>query len=65
MFNGEIYNHKELRNEMELRGVAFKTSHSDTEVLLNGLSTEGVKFLDKVSGQFAIVFFDFKASKSF
>ena len=65
MFNGEIYNHKELRNEMELRGVAFKTSHSDTEVLLNGLSTEGVKFLDKVSGQFAIVFFDFKASEIF
>ena len=33
MFNGEIYNNKELRKDLESRGVKFKTSHSDTEVV--------------------------------
>ena len=37
MFNGEIYNHRELRTELEKKKVDFNTSHSDTELLLNGL----------------------------
>ena len=36
LFNGEIYNHKELRIDMESDGIKFKSSHSDTETLLNG-----------------------------
>ena len=41
LFNGEIYNHNELRKKIESKGIKFNTSHSDTEVLLNGLSHYG------------------------
>ena len=58
MFNGEIYNHKELRAFLEQKGVKFKSSHSDTEALLLGLSTMGMDFLKKLNGQFAIFFQD-------
>ena len=58
VFNGEIYNHAKLRKELESKGVRFKTSHSDTEVLLNGLIFEGKNFLDKVNGMFAFCFMD-------
>ena len=59
LFNGEIFNHEQLRLELEKKGTKFFTDHSDTEVLLNGISLYGVDFLNKVIGQFAIVFFDF------
>jgi asparagine synthase (glutamine-hydrolysing) len=36
IFNGEIYNFKELRSKLELLGHKFFTDHSDTEVLING-----------------------------
>jgi len=36
IFNGEIYNHRELREELEKLGHKFQTDHSDTEVLLLG-----------------------------
>ena len=58
IFNGEIYNHSELREELEAEGLKFSTSHSDTEVLLLGLSHHGLDFIDKIVGQFAIVFID-------
>src|SRR5260370_8790832 len=35
-FNGEIYNHRELRQELEKAGHQFQTNHSDTQVLLYG-----------------------------
>lgn len=60
LFNGEIYNHNELRSELEKQGVSFKTSHSDTEVLLNGISHQGISFINKIIGQFSIIFFDSK-----
>lgn len=60
LFNGEIFNHKELRSELENQGVLFKTSHSDTEVLLNGISYQGISFIKKIIGQFSIIFFDSK-----
>jgi len=59
LFNGEIFNHQYLRKELEKKNIKFFTDHSDTEVLLNGLSYYGLEFLNKVVGQFAIVFFDF------
>lgn len=55
LFNGEIYNHIELRKEMESNGIEFSTSHSDTETLLIGLSIYGNNFIEKVDGQFSIV----------
>ena len=62
MFNGEIYNHLTLRKEMEKNGVKFRSSHSDTETLLLGFSIYGDDFINKIEGQFAIVFIDKKNS---
>lgn len=63
MFNGEIYNHAELRKDLENQGLKFYTSHSDTETILVGLSYYGKKFVSKLRGQFAIAFLDEKESK--
>ena len=60
LFNGEIYNHRELRKELEKEGLIFNTDHSDTEVVLLGLSHFGKKFIEKLIGQFSIVFYDEK-----
>ena len=43
VFNGEIYNFKELRAELEQTGSRFTTSHSDTEVILEGYKKFGKK----------------------
>ncbi len=57
-FNGEIYNFKDLRNDLEKNhGMQFRTS-GDTEVLLKGLIAEGVNFLKKVNGFFAFGFYN-------
>ncbi len=58
MFNGEIYNHADLRQDLQKQGQKFYTSHSDTETLLVGLSYYGINFINKLRGQFAIAFFD-------
>ena len=63
LFNGEIYNHRQLRKEMESNGIKFKSSHSDTETLLNGLSIYGLDFINKIEGQFAITFLDSTKNK--
>lgn len=63
MFNGEIYNHLELRKNLESKGIKFKTDHSDTEVILNGLDSEGTNFISKLRGQFAIFYLDKKNNK--
>ena len=63
VFNGEIYNNKELRKDLESRGVKFKTSHSDTEVVLNGLDFHGLNFINQLRGQFSIYYFDNKNKK--
>lgn len=63
MFNGEIFNHSELRNDLENEGLKFETSHSDTEVILNGLSVHGKNFIPKLRGQFAIAFYDSKSKE--
>lgn len=58
VFNGEIYNFKALRTELELNyGVTFRTS-GDTEVLLMGYIKEGVQFFDKLDGMFAAIIYD-------
>tara|TARA_B000000532_G_C18877109_1_gene411220 strand:+ start:1206 stop:3002 length:1797 start_codon:yes stop_codon:yes gene_type:complete len=63
MFNGEIYNHNELRSELQSKDIKFNTSHSDSEVILNGLSTIGISFINRLRGQFAIAFYDSKKRK--
>ena len=59
MFNGEVYNHQELRKSLE-KQVKFRTSHSDSEVVLNGLITQGISFVKKLRGQFSIFFLNKK-----
>ena len=65
MFNGEIYNHKKLRTDLEAEGAIFNTDHSDTEVLLLGLSIHGLKYIDNLIGQFSIFFLDQKIKKAY
>src|SRR6476620_2077313 len=57
-FNGEIYNHAELRTELEKRGHQFKTDHSDTEVLLYGYREWCPDLLDKLNGMWSFAIFD-------
>ena len=58
VFNGEIYNHRELRRELEARGFAFRT-HSDTEVIAAALQAWGVnEGLVRLRGMFAFALHD-------
>jgi asparagine synthase (glutamine-hydrolysing) len=52
VYNGEVYNHPELRRELESRGEAFETT-TDTEVVLRLLELDGLGALDRLNGQFA------------
>jgi asparagine synthase (glutamine-hydrolysing) len=57
VYNGEIYNHRELRAELEALGHAFRSS-SDTEVLLAGYRAWGTGVLDRLRGMFAFAIHD-------
>jgi asparagine synthase (glutamine-hydrolysing) len=57
-FNGEIYNFKELKAELQSAYQASFKAESDTEVLLQGLIFEGVSFIEKINGFFAFGFLD-------
>ena len=63
MFNGEIYNYKELKELLLRKGIYFNSKNSDTEVLLQGLSYFGLDFVKNIIGQFAIVFYEIKNKK--
>jgi len=55
VFNGEIYNHAEIRAELEkLGGHRWKTDHSDTEVILHAFEQWGIDCLQKFRGMFGI-----------
>jgi len=60
-FNGEIYNHAEIRQELEkLGGHQWKTDHSDTEVILHAFEQWGIDCVRKFRGMFAIALWDAK-----
>lgn len=56
-FNGEIYNFKQLRKELEENGFQFE-SETDTEVILKGYEAYGNSIFEKLDGMFAICIFD-------
>lgn len=59
VFNGEIYNHLELREELQAKGHVF-ANNADTESLIHGYEEYGVGLLDKIRGMFAFVIYDMK-----
>lgn len=65
VFNGEIYNHRELRTDLEARGCVFQTDHSDTEVLLQGYREYGESFVEKLNGMWAFAIWDAEKRRLF
>lgn len=57
VFNGEIYNYRELRSELVAGGASFRTK-SDTEVLLQGFAAWGDGVLNRINGMFAFAIWD-------
>lgn len=57
VFNGEIYNYRELRAELEAAGERF-ASHSDTEVLLRLFRRDGAAIFSRIRGMFALAIWD-------
>ncbi|WP_114952877.1 asparagine synthase (glutamine-hydrolyzing) [Sphingosinicella terrae] len=61
-YNGEIYNFRELRVELEARGYAFR-SRTDSEVVLNALAEWGAEALTRFNGMFALALWDRRARR--
>ncbi|MEZ5346271.1 MAG: asparagine synthase (glutamine-hydrolyzing) [Pyrinomonadaceae bacterium] len=64
VFNGEIYNYRELRSELESHGCRFKTN-SDTETIIHAFEIFGPKCLEKLRGMFAFAIWDEKDESLF
>src|SRR5262249_22034611 len=58
LFNGEIYNHRALREELVGLGHLFSSDHSDTEALLVGYQQWGEEVLNRLNGMWAFVIHD-------
>jgi asparagine synthase (glutamine-hydrolysing) len=65
VFNGEIYNHPELRADLEARGCVFQTDHSDTEVLLHAYREYGEAFVERLNGMWALAIWDTEKRRLF
>ncbi len=64
VFNGEIYNHNQLREELNVLGFVFR-SHSDTEMLLAAYAAWGYECLSRLNGMFAFALYDAPQQKLF
>ena len=64
VFNGEIYNFRELRDQLERRGHSFR-SRSDTEVIIEGYRAWGIEVVRRLRGMFAIALWDAKERRLF
>lgn len=60
VMNGELYNHEDIRKDLENRGHVFRTHHSDTEVIPHLFEEYGESFVQKLNGMFAIALWDRK-----
>ncbi len=58
LYNGEVYNHGELREELERDGIRFASDHSDTEVILCGYQRWGDAVVDRLNGMWAFAIYD-------
>ena len=64
VFNGEIYNHRELRQRLERAGHRFQ-GHSDSEILPHLYEEEGARFVELLRGMFAIALYDTRTKSLF
>jgi len=62
IFNGEIYNFRTLRTQLEVQGARFRTS-GDTEVVLQGYLAWGEAVFDKLEGMYAVILLDRRAGQ--
>lgn len=62
VFNGCIYNHRELRKELEGQGYVFETDHSDTEVLVHGWRHHQVRIRHQLDGMYGIAVWERQSS---
>ena len=65
VFNGEIYNHVELRRELESSGHRFQSDHCDTEVLLHGYREWGEDLPGRLNGMWAFAIYDCHRRRTF
>ncbi len=63
VYNGEIYNAAELRTQLERKGYQFRSSHSDTEVLLHGYLEWGAQLPKHLNGMWAFALYDRKSRR--
>ena len=65
VYNGEIYNHRELRAKLEAKGHKFASDHSDTEVLIHGYVEWGEDLPSHLNGMFAFCIYDRRKGRLF
>jgi asparagine synthase (glutamine-hydrolysing) len=64
VFNGEIYNHADIRKELEaLGGHTFRTDHSDTEVIVHAFEQWGIDCLQRFRGMFGLAIWDSRSQE--
>ena len=63
VFNGEIYNHQELRRDLIETGHTFRSHHSDTEVIVHAYEEYGDGWAEKVNGMFGVAIWDARLAR--